>query len=327
MNSLMRAATFIANGAKRYQALNLKSTPLITSFARSAHNAPNTYDFARERILLVLRLFDKIDPEKLTLDSHFYNDLGLDSLDHVEIIMHMEDEFNYEIPDRDAEKLLRPGDILRYITDKDEAYEELQRLEIEDHRHHHDHDHGHDHSHDGQHSQNEHHNRAALNHSVNVDGINMGVQKRHFSTTSRLLAKKKKTDDEFKSADEDPEDYIDIAPPGWRLPHAKKDERTSFGSRHLKQINIQDIEDRVMKVCSKYDKIDSSKLKIDSHFFEDLGLDSLDHVEIMMELEDEFSLEIPDQDAEKVFRPCDVIKLIYEQMEAEEVGLPEDRKF
>lgn len=99
-----------------------------------AHNFPLTYDFARERIMLVLRLFDKIDGEKLTLDSHFYHDLGLDSLDHMEIIMEIEDEFLFEIPDRDLESLMRPADILRYITDKEEAYEELQRLEQEHHK-------------------------------------------------------------------------------------------------------------------------------------------------------------------------------------------------
>jgi len=52
------------------------------------------------------------------------NDLGLDSLDHVEVIMAMEDEFSFEIPDRDAEKLLRPVDIIRYVSDKEEAYED-----------------------------------------------------------------------------------------------------------------------------------------------------------------------------------------------------------
>ena len=37
--------------------------------------------------------YDKIDPEKLSVNSHFMKDLGLDSLDQVEIIMAMEDEF------------------------------------------------------------------------------------------------------------------------------------------------------------------------------------------------------------------------------------------
>lgn len=73
--------------------------------------------------MLVLNLYDKIDPNKLTLDAHFLNDLGLDSLDTVEVIMAMEDEFGFEIPDADADRLLRPRDIVQYIADKDDIYE------------------------------------------------------------------------------------------------------------------------------------------------------------------------------------------------------------
>lgn len=51
------------------------------------------------------------------------NDLGLDSLDHVEIIMAMEDEFGFEIPDCDAEKLVKPSDIVRYVADRQDIYE------------------------------------------------------------------------------------------------------------------------------------------------------------------------------------------------------------
>lgn len=51
------------------------------------------------------------------------NDLGLDSLDHVEVIMAMEDEFGFEIPDGDAERLVRPKDIVQYIADKEDIYE------------------------------------------------------------------------------------------------------------------------------------------------------------------------------------------------------------
>uniref|UniRef100_A0A336MHU4 Acyl carrier protein n=1 Tax=Culicoides sonorensis TaxID=179676 RepID=A0A336MHU4_CULSO len=83
---------------------------------------PLTIQFITDRILLVLKLYDKINPEKLSLDSHFINDLGLDSLDHVEVIMAMEDEFGFEIPDVDAEKLLRPRDIVQYIADKEDIY-------------------------------------------------------------------------------------------------------------------------------------------------------------------------------------------------------------
>ncbi|TGZ52662.1 hypothetical protein DBV15_07720 [Temnothorax longispinosus] len=58
---------------------------------------------------------------QLSLESHFMDDLGLDSLDHVEIIMAMEDEFGFEIPDMDAERLLRPKDIVRYVADKEDV--------------------------------------------------------------------------------------------------------------------------------------------------------------------------------------------------------------
>ena len=46
-----------------------------------------------ERVMLVLRLYDKIDPEKISVKSRFTEDLGLDSLDHVDVMIAMEDEF------------------------------------------------------------------------------------------------------------------------------------------------------------------------------------------------------------------------------------------
>lgn len=102
-----------------------------------------------ERVILVLNLYDKVQPEKvccwcitsksltsntylipwksfsfqLTLESHFIKDLGLDSLDHVEVIMAMEDEFGFEIPDMDAERLQKPSDIIQYIADKEDVPE------------------------------------------------------------------------------------------------------------------------------------------------------------------------------------------------------------
>merc|ERR1711894_92624 len=92
--------------------------------ARSySEKPPLTLDMLQQRILLVLRLYDKIDPEKLSLDSHFINDLGLDSLDQVEIIMAMEDEFGFEIPDADSERLMRPRDIVQYIADKEDVFD------------------------------------------------------------------------------------------------------------------------------------------------------------------------------------------------------------
>jgi NADH dehydrogenase (ubiquinone) 1 alpha/beta subcomplex 1 len=50
-----------------------------------------------QRVLLVLRLCDKIDSNKLNVNSHFNKDLGLDSLDHVDMIIAMEDEFGMNL--------------------------------------------------------------------------------------------------------------------------------------------------------------------------------------------------------------------------------------
>lgn len=47
----------------------------------------------KHRVLYVLKLYDKIDPEKHSVNSHFMKDQGLNNLDQVEIIMAMEDEF------------------------------------------------------------------------------------------------------------------------------------------------------------------------------------------------------------------------------------------
>ena len=46
-----------------------------------------------QRVLFVLKMCDKIDSSKLTINSDFSKDLGLDSLDHIDIIIAMEDEF------------------------------------------------------------------------------------------------------------------------------------------------------------------------------------------------------------------------------------------
>ncbi|XP_036408913.1 acyl carrier protein, mitochondrial-like [Megalops cyprinoides] len=84
---------------------------------------PLTLDSIKDRVMYVLKLYDKINPEKLQATSHFMKDLGLDSLDQVEIIMAMEDEFGFEIPDAEAEKLMTPQEIVDYIADKKDVYE------------------------------------------------------------------------------------------------------------------------------------------------------------------------------------------------------------
>ncbi|XP_043089893.1 NADH:ubiquinone oxidoreductase subunit AB1b isoform X2 [Puntigrus tetrazona] len=84
---------------------------------------PLTLGSIEDRVMYVLKLYDKINPEKLQTVSHFMKDLGLDSLDQVEIIMAMEDEFGFEIPDAEAEKLMTPAEIVQFIADKKDVHE------------------------------------------------------------------------------------------------------------------------------------------------------------------------------------------------------------
>ena len=59
-----------------------------------------------------------VDIEKVTLEASFVEDLGADSLDTVELVMAFEEAFNIEIPDEDAEKILKVQDAIKYIEDK-----------------------------------------------------------------------------------------------------------------------------------------------------------------------------------------------------------------
>lgn len=99
--------------------------------------------------MLTLKLYDKINPEtvrilniflnfaswilnfftfflnshQLTYDTHFLNDVGLDSLDLVEVMLMIEDEFGFEIPDEHGERLLTPRKLVQYIADHEDVLE------------------------------------------------------------------------------------------------------------------------------------------------------------------------------------------------------------
>ncbi|KAG0482895.1 hypothetical protein HPP92_010979 [Vanilla planifolia] len=58
-----------------------------------------------DRVITVVKNFQKVDPSKVTEKAHFQDDLGLDSLDAVEVVMAIEEEFGFEIPDNEADKI------------------------------------------------------------------------------------------------------------------------------------------------------------------------------------------------------------------------------
>ena len=59
-----------------------------------------------------------VEAEKVTDTASFIDDLGADSLDIVELVMTMEEEFDLDIPDEDAEKMKTVGDVIKYIEEK-----------------------------------------------------------------------------------------------------------------------------------------------------------------------------------------------------------------
>lgn len=59
-----------------------------------------------------------VDEAQVSLEASFKDDLGADSLDVVELVMELEDEFNMEISDDDAEKIATVGDAVNYINGK-----------------------------------------------------------------------------------------------------------------------------------------------------------------------------------------------------------------
>jgi len=59
-----------------------------------------------------------VTAEQVTPEAKFIEDLGADSLDTVELVMALEEEFGQEIPDEEAEKLQTVGDVVKYIEEK-----------------------------------------------------------------------------------------------------------------------------------------------------------------------------------------------------------------
>jgi acyl carrier protein len=61
-----------------------------------------------------------VNPEQVTLEAKFIEDLGADSLDTVELVMAFEEEFGVDVPDEEAEKLQSVGDVVRFIEENAE---------------------------------------------------------------------------------------------------------------------------------------------------------------------------------------------------------------
>jgi acyl carrier protein len=72
----------------------------------------------REKVKQVIVDQLSVNPEEVTEDASFIEDLGADSLDIVELVMELEEQFGVDIPDEEAEKILTVGEAIKYIDTK-----------------------------------------------------------------------------------------------------------------------------------------------------------------------------------------------------------------
>ncbi|EEF39478.1 acyl carrier protein, putative [Ricinus communis] len=87
--------------------------PLQRQMCISSATSP---DQVMDRVIGLVKKFDKIDASKVTETANFQKDLCLDSLDRVELVMAFEQEFSIEIPDEQADKLSCCADVAKYIV-------------------------------------------------------------------------------------------------------------------------------------------------------------------------------------------------------------------
>ncbi len=80
---------------------------------------------------------------------------------------------------------------------------------------------------------------------------------------------------------------------------------------------MEDLESQVKEIISRQLMVDEDELTLEASYVEDLGADSLDTVEMIMEFEDEFGIEIPDEDAEDLTTVGESIDYLEELLEEE----------
>lgn len=114
---------FVDPGSKSFILSTFKNFSIILTIARKRFimdiqtNKETTMSLSPKiKDIIVEQL--SVDPEKVKPEASFIDDLGADSLDIVELVMAMEEEFDIEIPDEDAEKLKTVQDVTKYLETK-----------------------------------------------------------------------------------------------------------------------------------------------------------------------------------------------------------------
>jgi acyl carrier protein len=92
--------------------------------------------------------------------------------------------------------------------------------------------------------------------------------------------------------------------------------RVSLSHNNGAGLNMSDVAERVKKIVVEHLGVDAAKVTENASFIDDLGADSLDTVELVMAFEEEFSVEIPDDAAEKIVTVKDAVDYISQKKAA-----------
>ncbi|CAH8307531.1 unnamed protein product [Eruca vesicaria subsp. sativa] len=99
----------------------LPFTVLVRRFSEEVRGSFLDKSDVTDRVVSVVKNFQRVDPSKVTPKAHFQNDLGLDSLDSVEVVMALEEEFKFEIPDNEADKIQSVDQAVDFISSHPQA--------------------------------------------------------------------------------------------------------------------------------------------------------------------------------------------------------------
>jgi acyl carrier protein len=122
--ALIRAAKKVSQ-PRSVGKINVVARPVMQFNARSFGTAAAATGKAEpfldpkmvtDRVIEVIKNFEKVDAKKVTANARFKDDIGLDSLDAVELLMAIEEEFCIEIPDSEADKIMSVPDAVAYIS-------------------------------------------------------------------------------------------------------------------------------------------------------------------------------------------------------------------
>ncbi len=118
LGNLLRLKGFKEANERDYQENWLNDSDFQENFQkwkRSRNNIEGSVSFLFEKVRSIIADQLGVDASQITLKTEFVRDLGVDSLDVVELVMVLEEKFGIEIPDEQAEKIVNVGDVVRYI--------------------------------------------------------------------------------------------------------------------------------------------------------------------------------------------------------------------